>query len=89
MIETGVLEPKTKLQDDRRTHTIDRSVPEAAEIRKRLGLTQAGFAALLGVNLRTLQDWEQGRHQPTGPAKTLLKIADKNPELLAQVWHKE
>ena len=53
-----------------------------AEIRKRLKQTQQGFAALLGVSVRTIQEWEQGRSQPTGPAKALLRIADKHPEVL-------
>jgi putative transcriptional regulator len=52
------------------------------EIRKRLNLSQHAFAVLLGVSVRTIQDWEQGRRQPSGPAKTLLRIIDQNPEAL-------
>ncbi len=52
----------------------------AAEARSRVGLSQAEFAKLLGVSLRTLQDWEQGRREPSGAAKMLLKIAAQNPE---------
>lgn len=51
-------------------------------IREGMGLSQAAFAALLGVSPRTLQDWEQGRRQPTGPARSLLRIADRHPEAL-------
>ena len=51
-------------------------------IREGMGLSQAAFAALLGVSPRTLQDWEQGRRQPTGPARSLLRIADRHPEVL-------
>ena len=52
------------------------------EIRERLGLSQSAFAALLGVSNRTLQDWEQGRRQPTGAARSLLRVADRHPEAL-------
>jgi putative transcriptional regulator len=51
-------------------------------IREGMGLSQSAFAALLGVSTRTLQDWEQGRRQPTGPARSLLRIADRHPEAL-------
>jgi putative transcriptional regulator len=47
-----------------------------AEIRKRLGLSQQGFADHLGVSVRTIQEWEQGRTTPSGPALALLRIAD-------------
>ena len=46
-------------------------------IRARLKLSQAGFAKLLGVSVRTLQDWEQGRHEPRGSAISLLTMADR------------
>jgi putative transcriptional regulator len=57
-------------------------VPEAAEARARVGLSQQAFAILLGVSPRTLQDWEQGRREPTGAAKTLLRVAVSHPEVL-------
>jgi putative transcriptional regulator len=50
-------------------------------IRTRLNLSQAAFAGLLGVSLRTIQDWEQGRRKPGGPAEALLRIAEQNPEV--------
>jgi putative transcriptional regulator len=61
------------------------NVPNVADIRERTGLSQARFAQLLGVSVRTLQDWEQGRRAPSGAAKTLLVIADKNPRALLEV----
>ncbi|MBZ8142619.1 transcriptional regulator [Rubrivivax gelatinosus] len=54
----------------------------AAQARASSGLSQQAFAKLLGVSARTLQDWEQGRREPTGAARTLLKVAAKHPELL-------
>ena len=51
-------------------------------IRERMGLSQSAFAALLGVSARTLQDWEQGRRAPTGPARALLRVADRHPRAL-------
>lgn len=55
---------------------------DVQSIRERIGLSQSSFAALLGVSTRTLQDWEQGRRQPTGPARSLLRVADRHPESL-------
>lgn len=57
----------------------------ALAARKALGLSQAEFAKLLGVSVRTLQDWEQGRKQPSGAASTLLKVAAKHPDALLDV----
>ncbi len=48
-------------------------------------LSQVQFARLLGVSLRTLQEWEQGRRQPSGAAKTLLRVAEMHPEVLREV----
>ena len=58
------------------------SAKEIAQIRQRLGLTQEAFAALMGVSARTLQEWEQGRRKPAGPANSLLRIAKRHPEAL-------
>lgn len=58
---------------------------EVARARLQSGLTQQKFASLLGVSLRTLQEWEQGRKNPSGAARTLLKIAGRNPKALLAV----
>ncbi len=61
------------------------TVPSVTSIREKTGLSQARFAQLLGVSVRTLQDWEQGRRAPSGAAKTLLMSAEKNPRALLEV----
>ena len=60
-------------------------VPDIKSIRKGTGLSQTEFAVLLGVSVRTLQDWEQHRRAPTGAARTLLMIAHKHPGVLLEV----
>jgi putative transcriptional regulator len=57
----------------------------AAEARQKVGVSQNEFAHLLGVSARTLQDWEQGRREPTGAAKTLLRVAEKHPAILRRL----
>ncbi len=52
------------------------------ETREHLRLSQSAFAALMGVSIKTLQDWEQGRRKPSGPAVALLRVADRHPEAL-------
>jgi putative transcriptional regulator len=61
------------------------NVPAVAAIRERTGLSQARFAKLLGVSVRTLQEWEQGRRAPSGAARTLLMVAARNPQALLEV----
>jgi putative transcriptional regulator len=61
------------------------NVPSVATIRERTGLSQGQFAALLGVSVRTLQEWEQGRRAPSGAARTLLLVAAKNTQALLEV----
>jgi putative transcriptional regulator len=54
--------------------------PDVREIREAAQISQSQFAKLIGVNLRTLQNWEQHRTRPTGPARALLKIVAVNPK---------
>jgi putative transcriptional regulator len=76
-IKRGELKPGRVFQVD----------PQSAVVRVRgkLGLSQSKFASLLGISQDTLQNWEQGRREPTGPAKVLLKIASRHPRVLLEV----
>lgn len=57
----------------------------AKTIREKLNLSQSAFAILMGVSPRTIQDWEQGRRNPQGPAKSLLRIAEQHPEIFIEI----
>ena len=61
--------------------------PEVKAIRERVGLSQTRFAGLIGVSKRTLENWEQGRRHPTGPARALLRLLDKDPEYALRTLH--
>lgn len=66
-----------------RVHKV--AVSPVAEARIKVGLSQSQFAVLMGVSVRTLQDWEQGRREPSGAAKTLIEIAKKRPDVLREL----
>ena len=57
---------------------------EVKEIRYKLKLSQMEFATMIGVSVATLQGWEEGRHRPDGPAQALLRVAAKNPKMVAK-----
>ena len=61
--------------------------PEVKAIRNKTGLSQSRFATLVGVSKRTLENWEQGRRTPTGPAKTLLRLVDADPAHALKMLH--
>jgi putative transcriptional regulator len=61
--------------------------PEIRVVRERLDVSQGEFAVMIGVSARTLQNWEQGRRQPEGPAKALLTIASHNPAAVLDALH--
>lgn len=69
--------------DDRMLARLRRPIDVKA-IRKGLKLTQQQFAHEFGLELRTVQDWEQGRVQPTGAARTLLKIIERDPKVIRE-----
>ena len=64
------------------SRTIRFEPDDVRRIRKGLGLSQSEFALLIGVSASTLQNWEQGRRQPEGPARALLRIAATHPKAL-------
>jgi DNA-binding transcriptional regulator YiaG len=64
------------------------AAPDVKVVREKIGLTQSEFAGLLQVSVRTLQNWEQGRRCPTGPAAALLKIVANAPELAMESLHR-
>jgi putative transcriptional regulator len=59
--------------------------PDVKQIRERYQLSQSEFAALLGISVKTLQNWEQGRRTLHGAARVLLQVADKHPEAIWDV----
>lgn len=67
-----------------RTHTLKEPAPPQV-IRAKLNLSQAAFAGMMGVSVRTVQDWEQGRRKPSGPAEALLRIAEQKPEVFMEL----
>jgi putative transcriptional regulator len=58
-------------------------------IREKLHVSQSEFAMIIGVSPRTLQNWEQGRRSPEGPAKALLKVASRNPKAVLEALYQE
>ncbi len=82
----GIREIKKFKQGEISLRTRELKEPSPSKtIREKLKLSQAAFAALMGVSIRTIQDWEQGRRKPKGPAKSLLRIAEQNPEIFLSV----
>jgi len=84
-LQRDLLESARQMKGGKAARVTQVQVPQAAEARSRTGLSQAAFARLLGVSPRTLQDWEQGRREPTGAAKTLLRVAVSDPEVLLKL----
>jgi putative transcriptional regulator len=61
--------------------------PDVKAIREAANVSQVDFARLIGINVRTLQNWEQRRSRPTGPARALLKIVASNPKSAIKALH--
>ena len=80
----GVREMKRHMAGKRvpGARTTELPAPDVRTIREAARISQSQFAKLIGVNLRTLQNWEQHRTQPTGPARALLKIVASNPKAI-------
>ena len=75
-IERGTMKPSRTFQV--------KTANDVVRVRNKLGLPQVKFARLLGISEDTLQNWEQGRRKPAGPAKVLLKIAAKHPKIVLE-----
>ncbi|HIJ40074.1 MAG TPA: helix-turn-helix domain-containing protein [Deltaproteobacteria bacterium] len=71
------------------SRTYEIKPPEIKTVRERLNVSQNQFALMIGVSVRTLQNWEQGRRKPEGPAKALLRIASRNPTALLDALYAE
>lgn len=71
--------------EQKASRTFNVEEPNVKEIRTKYKLSQSEFAALLGISIKTLQNWEQGRRSPQGPAKVLLQVAAKHPEVIWDV----
>ena len=66
-----------------KTGITELELPDIKEVREKTGLSQSEFAARLHISPRTLQNWEQGRRYPTGPAATLVRILNTHPSLIS------
>ncbi len=71
---------KIKRGEMKASRVVDLKPMDIREVRKKLDLSQSEFALMIGVSLSTLQNWEQGRRRPEGPAQALLKVAASNPK---------
>jgi putative transcriptional regulator len=67
-----------------RPAAVDLQHTDVRAIRYKLKQSQVEFASMLGVSVTTLQGWEDGRHRPDGPALALLRVAEKNPKIVAK-----
>jgi len=83
--QANLLESVKQMRGGKAARVTKVKLPAAAEARAKTGLSQQDFAALLGVSARTLQDWEQGRREPTGAARTLLRVAAAHPRVLLEL----
>lgn len=83
--QQDLLESVRQMRRGQAARTTKVKLPAVAAARASVGMSQKEFAALLGVSPRTLQDWEQGRSEPTGAARTLLKVAVKHPKVLREL----
>ena len=81
-IQAGRLKPS---RVTRAAELLRAGTPDVAALRARFKLSQSKFAALLGISVDTLQNWEQHRRHPEGPAKVLLRVAAAHPEALLSV----
>ncbi len=82
---TEVLEGVKEIKAGGGKRSAVKPASHVAQVRMKSGLSQAQFATALGVSKRTLEQWEQGRREPSGAARQLLKIAERHPEVLVEI----
>lgn len=80
-----VLEGVREIKNSRGRRKKSEIRSDVARVRLSTGLSQSEFASVLGVSKRTLEQWEQGRREPSGAARTLIRIAERHPEILIEV----
>ena len=85
----GSVEEAGEIQQGKKTASreFNFAEPDVKSIREQVGFSQSKFSSLIGVSVRTLQNWEQGHRNPTGPAKVLLKLVQSNPESVFKELH--
>jgi putative transcriptional regulator len=83
--QNDLLESVRQMKKGQAVRVTQVTLSPTAEVRAKVGMSQNGFAKLLGVSVRTLQEWEQGRRKPSGAAQTLLTIAQRHPEMLQEL----
>ena len=85
VFQNDLLESVRQMKADRPARFTQVTLSSMIAARHACGLSQAQFAVLLGVSVRTLREWERGRREPSGAAKTLLRIAELHPEVLREL----
>jgi len=83
--KADLLASAREFKSGKAAHATSVEVPSVVSARNNIGLSQSQFAALLGVSVRTLQGWEQGRITPSGAAQTLIRIVNTHPEVLLEL----
>jgi putative transcriptional regulator len=83
--QNDLLESVRQMKAGKAGRVTNVNLSPASEARFKVGMSQVEFAGLLGVSVRTLQDWEQGRREPSGAAKMLIAIAERRPEVLREI----
>jgi putative transcriptional regulator len=83
--QNDLLESVRQMKKGKAARVTQITLSATSEVRAKVGLSQSAFAKLLGVSVRTLQEWEQGRRKPSGAAQTLLMIAQRHPEVLQEL----
>ena len=83
--QKDLLESVRQMKAGKAARTTAVTPTAAAEARAKVGVPQTVFATMLGVSVRTLQEWEQGRREPSGAARSLLRIAQTHPQALREL----